>query len=115
MPQQHINLAYLHLMSDGDLETEQTILSMLIHEIPTEIQLMRTALTEGNWNVLREVSHKMKSTLSFIGNPKMTEANTEIELLCKTNPDVSRIKDLLPIMEAELPDVLAELKACIPA
>ena len=111
----HINLEYLHLMSDGDIDMEQTILAMLIDEIPTEIALMRTAFDEGNFNALKEVSHKMKSTLSFIGNPQMTAANSEIEMLCKSSMDSNRIGELMPVMEKFMPLVLADLKECIPA
>lgn len=108
---QHINLDYLDMMTDGDGEMRDTMLGMLMDELPAEVSKMRPLLTDSNWGELREVSHKLKSTLAFIGNDVMTEANKEIELLTKNGQaSFQRIASLLTIIEDQLSGVLDELR-----
>lgn len=107
----HINLDYLDMMTDGDGEMRDTMLTMLMDELPAEVSKMRPLLTDANWNELREVSHKLKSTLAFIGNDVMTEANKEIETLTKNgHASHARIANLMTVLEEQLSGVLDELR-----
>lgn len=76
---QHINLDYLDTMSGGDTDTMQQMLEMLIEEIPTEITKMQDAVVSEDWEEVFQISHKLKTTLAFIGNDKMTTINQKIE------------------------------------
>jgi len=107
---QFINLDYLDLMSDGDEDMKQTMIEMLLEEIPEEMDKMRTYNEEGNWKELREVSHKMKSTLSFIGNAEMTTANQQVEDIAKVGQGTEAIPALLAILFDIYPKALDELK-----
>lgn len=110
-----INLDYLKLMADGDQEMELTMLEMLLTELPEEFDKMKSLHTAQDWNQLSRVSHKMKSTLAFIGNDELTRANLTIEQLTKkeTPPDQDEIKTIGEMMEQFgqlLPGVLSELQ-----
>ena len=105
-----INLDYLDMMSDGDLEMKKVMLDMLFEELPQEITKMKTLTNDSNWNELKSVAHKMKSTLSFVGCDAMTTANTAIEAICKSNGDVSQVPNLMAVLENNLDNVMAELK-----
>ena len=70
-----INLDYMKLMSDGDSVMMKMMLAMLLEELPIEIQKMKESLETGNWEEMRALCHKMKSTLSFVGNDLLTESN----------------------------------------
>jgi len=108
---QFINLDYLDLMSDGDEDMKQTMIEMLLEEIPEEMEQMRVYNEEGNWKELREVSHKMKSTLSFVGNKEMTAANQQVEDIAKVGKGTEAIPALLTILFDIYPKALDELKA----
>ncbi len=106
----YINLEYLELMADGDPEMKTVMLDMLVTELPEELVKMRKEFDEQAWEVLGSTSHKMKSTLSFVGNPKMTEANKEIESICKAMDNPSQIGAMIESMEELVPSILAEIK-----
>jgi len=106
----YINLEYLELMADGDPEMKVVMLDMLITELPEELAKMRKEFDEQDWEVLGATSHKMKSTLSFVGNPQMTEANKEIESICKAKDDPQQIGKMISTMEALVPGILLEIK-----
>jgi len=108
---QFINLDYLDLMSDGDEDMKQTMIEMLLEEIPEEMEQMRVLNAEGNWKELREVSHKMKSTLSFVGNKEMTAANQQVEDIAKVGEGTEALPALLATLFDIYPKALEELKA----
>lgn len=106
-----LNLDYLELMADGDDDMKATMIEMLVEEIPEEMAKMKQVYEAADWNELREVSHKMKSTLAFVGNDAMTEANAEMEEIGKdggVNGD--KVPGLLAILFDVYPKALVELK-----
>ena len=105
-----INLEYMEMMSDGDESMKKVMLEMLIAELPEELQKMSTHVADANWEELSSVSHKMKSTLAFVGNDSMTNANKEIELSTKSNSDITKIPALMEVLEKVSPSVLEELR-----
>ena len=106
-----INLEYLELMADGDDAMKKIMLEMLLDELPTEVQKMKTLIAEKNWQDLMSVSHKMKSTLSYVGNDAMTKANKEIELITKDNGDYDKLASLMAIVATQFYNVMPELQA----
>ena len=105
-----INLDYLNMMSDGDLEMKKVMLDMLFEELPAEIAKMRDLCNASDWEELKSVSHKMKSTLSFVGCEEMTNANSEIELICKEGEEVEKIPSLMAVLDNNFDNVMVELK-----
>ena len=106
-----INLDYLYLMADGDDSMKKIMLEMLLEELPVEVEKMRNLLEANDWQDLMSVSHKMKSTLSYVGNDEMTNANKEIELIAKDNGDYNKLTPLVSIVETQLNRVMPELQA----
>ena len=105
-----IDLSYLDLMADGDDSMKKTMLDMLLEELPTEMVKLREAFLCSNAEQLRNVAHKMKSTLAFIGNEPMTEANAELEAIGKEGCELQRAGLPLSIMEEEMPGVMQALQ-----
>ncbi len=107
---QFINLEYLELMSDGDDSMKKVLLEMLIEELPDEIAKMKSLVNASNWEELSSVAHKMKSTLSYVGNETMTESNKTIEISAKNSPSPDEITGLMDKLETNLDRVMTELK-----
>lgn len=109
------NLDYLKLMADGDRDMEQTMLEMLLVELPEEFGKMETLFAANDWLPLSKVSHKMKSTLPFIGNDELTSVNLKIEQLTKREghppikDEVRVIGNSIQQFGKLLPSILQEL------
>lgn len=108
--QAQIDLSYLEMMADGDDFMKKTMLDMLLEEMPPELEKLRGAFLAQDGDELRQVAHKMKSTLAFVGNDAMTEANAELEEIGKDNADLSRAAPHLTTLETLAPSVMAALK-----
>ena len=107
---QHINLEYLETMTGGDAEMMNQMLTMLIDEIPTEIIKMQESVVLKDWEEIFQLSHKLKTTLAFIGNADMTSLIKTIEHCSRNRVE---LKDIPPMVE-QLSDlskpILVELK-----
>lgn len=106
----YINLDYLRLMADNDDEMIQTMLAMLLEELPAEMVKINDLTAAENWDELTKVSHKMKSTLAFVGNDGMTKANKELERVTKYKTDIHSIPSLVAALNAPLQAVLQALE-----
>lgn len=106
----YINLDYMEMMSEGDASMKMVMIEMLLEELPQEIEKMGALTTDENWSELMSVSHKMKSTLAFVGNDKMTEANKQIETLSKNAQQSTMIPELMTELKRITPEVIAELQ-----
>jgi len=107
---QYINLDYLELMSDGDLGMKKIMLEMLLQELPEEIQKMKDLQLIANWEDLSSVSHKMKSTLAFVGNDTMTNSNKVLEKMAKNKDNVDQASDLINTLSDLYKLVVVELQ-----
>lgn len=108
---QYIDLSYLEEMSFGDAELKKTMLGMLFEEVPTELTKMRNLVAAQRWDELASVSHKMKSTVSFVGNDALTEANKEIEHACKTGTNTAQIPGWMVEVERQFERSMPELRS----
>ena len=106
-----INLSYLDLMADGDLKMKKLMLEMLLKEIPSELDKMQQLYQQHNWSGLRRVSHKMKTTLSFIGNQSLSDANRSIEYIAKREDGLEQLPDFFGILKELSPKILIELRS----
>ena len=106
----NIDLSYLELMTDGDTDMKQTMLEMLLEEIPQETENLKVCYINSDWKAMNEVSHKFKSTLSYVGSDVLTNANLVIEEDSKLKNNISGIKTQLDIIERHAPLVLEDLR-----
>ena len=106
-----IDLTYLDMMADGDDFMKKTMLDMLLEEMPPELEKLRGAYLAQDGEELRQVAHKMKSTLAFVGNIAMTDANAALEVIGKENTELQRAAPHLTTLETLAPGVLNALRA----
>ncbi len=106
----YIDLTYLEQTVDGDRAFQRERLRMLIRGVQEEIPRMRTLQAAGDWPGLCEVSHRFKATIGFSGCRHLAGATAEIEALAEDGKDPGRLAELLAVLEAAQPHVLAELR-----
>ncbi len=108
---QYINLDYMEMMTEGDDEMKQTMLEMLLAELPEEIQKLRDYHAAGDWRNVNEVSHKMKSSLAFVGSDEFSDTNKEIEKIAKYGDGYERVPALLERLDTVYQQVMPELQS----
>lgn len=107
----YIDLSYMELMSDGDADMMKMMLELLFDEPLEEIKKMHRLYNKENWSELRAVSHKMKSTLAFVGNDNLTNTNKRIESIAKDVNGTEQLPELITTLETIFGKALVELKS----
>lgn len=111
LPEATIDLSYMELMADGDNDMKKIMLELLFDEPLQEIQAMYQMVKNDDWDGIRKASHKMKSTLAFVGNDSLTQTNKEIEDISKQEVGVEKLPQLVKMLDKLYQAVLVELKA----
>ena len=111
MTYNYINLDYLDTMTGGDDEMKSEMLSMLIAEIPDEMDKLTAATAASDWEEVFQISHKFKTTLSFIGNEDLVNTNKTVEHCSRHRIDVEEIPPMVAQLAAKIPFVMAELRS----
>ena len=106
----YIQLDYLETMTEGDADMLQTMLEMLIVEIPEEIEKMQNCVTSKDWKELFELSHKMKTTLSFVGNLDMINTNKTLEHCSRHEESIEEIPAMVQKLADLMPHIIEELQ-----
>ncbi len=74
-----IDLEYLETMSGGDADMRQTLLEMLIDELPRERGRLSDAVDRQDIAALFQASHSLKSTLAYTGDAEVIRLNERVE------------------------------------
>ena len=106
----HINLEYLDMMTEGDADMKKEILAEVLKELRTDIPKMLNFFKNGDLENTHQLSHRFKTTLAFVGNEMMSDANREAELITKLGENKEKLPDLFGIVEDLHPKVLGELE-----
>ncbi len=105
----YINLEYMDLMADGDIDMKKVMLQMLFDELPEEVGKLASLAESGDMEGLSAVSHKLKSTLAFVGYTDMDTTNKRIERIAKDEEDAAKLSDLTALMLGFCDEVMPEL------
>jgi HPt (histidine-containing phosphotransfer) domain-containing protein len=108
-----IDLSHLRLFTMGDAETEKMMLGEIVNELMVESAQIRTLVRDANWQALARVTHKLKTTLPFIGNKELIDLNLKVEHASRNNQDHVAIPAWTDQFLALLPEVIAELESMI--
>ena len=73
------DLSYLEDMSGGDKDMRDTLLEMLVQELPNEQGKLLEAGGRGDTEAIFQASHSLKSTLAYTGNTDAIRLNQQIE------------------------------------
>ena len=107
---QHINLEYLETMTGGDADMMNQMIHMLIDEIPVEIVKMQECSAAKDWEEIFQLSHKLKTTLAFIGNDDISSLNKTIEHCSRNRIDIKEIPPMIEQLSELSEPIVAELK-----
>ncbi len=80
---QTVDLHYLNIMTADDQGLKAKMLQIMLDETPGELELLEKHLEAANWDGLRAVAHKMKSSVEFMGLKETLDTLKTIEISAK--------------------------------
>lgn len=91
----------LYKFAGGDREFLKDVISSFLKEAPGYWESIKTFSDQNDWEHLRFISHKIKSSFSFLGHANLEGVSRELEKLSKTGSDAETIHQLVEEMKPE--------------
>lgn len=89
-----VNLDYLTELSNGSRCFINEMIHLFLLENPKEIQLLEKSIHEKKYESIKQISHKLKSSISFVGlNKIIGKELKEIETLAENNSKMREIEE----------------------
>lgn len=105
------NLDYLKSVTPGSNAFVIQIINLFLQDTPVEIEKIKTSLASFNYEEIYKHAHKIKPSLSMVGVPQETfEILLKINEYAKTNTNIEKLKELIPLLESEISKVYIDLK-----
>jgi HPt (histidine-containing phosphotransfer) domain-containing protein len=103
-----LDIALAHV--DGDRQLLAELSSMFVQDYPRLLDAARHSIVQDDFSGLERAAHTLKGRLAFFGIHKAREQALELEMMARNN-DLSRARQALDEIEAEMEGVLAELES----
>ncbi|MBA3704527.1 MAG: Hpt domain-containing protein [Bacteroidetes bacterium] len=89
------NLFYLNELAKGDPDFVKEMIDIFLVDNKEEIQVLEKSIQNQDYLSIKEIAHKMKSTVAFVGIDKLIENELgEIERLTLDKSEIQKIEGL---------------------
>jgi HPt (histidine-containing phosphotransfer) domain-containing protein len=110
---QHINLAYLTEIADGDMSFVEETINTYLQTIPSEIVQLKDVLQANNCHQASFHAHTLKGAFNFVGATSVAGMCSYIEDACHAKQTNKDIISTLNTIETEAISVSNELKSAL--
>jgi PAS domain S-box-containing protein len=87
-----INLDFLKEISENNDQFFVEFIQMFLQNTPASISEIENAISNQNWEAIRQAAHKMKPSFNYVGLKELSGISAKIEDLAKRNEDMEMIK-----------------------
>jgi len=110
-----INMEYLQSLSNGDKSFERNMIKAFSKQVPAELEELRVAIEEKNYQKTGAIAHNMKSTVSYLGLHQLTPMLEQIEAESESKNGFTRILENFALVYATCQVALKEAEELISA
>jgi signal transduction histidine kinase/CheY-like chemotaxis protein len=103
-----LNLSYLKELSGGNKIFETSMIEQFLQQLPGELSAMENEFSKGNYTVVAQIAHNMKTSISFMG---LTEKIGETLDYIENNASIQKENTSLKEKITELKDISGQALA----
>ena len=89
-----LNLTYLKEVVENNESSVRSIIDLFVKQMPEEILLIEKAIEEQDYNAIKGVSHKLKSSVTILGVEELLKVLNALEENAAEQKDLSEIQEL---------------------
>ena len=104
-----VNLNYLRELSGGSLTFEKEMIELFVNHVPEDLELLNISIIKSDFNSIKAIAHKLKSSFSLIGVEGSDELS-EIENNADSKKNIETISSLFGLIKTNVNEALIELK-----
>ncbi|WP_062059511.1 hybrid sensor histidine kinase/response regulator [Aquimarina longa] len=103
------DLSFLKRTFDNDNEIIESVIQIFIDETPEDYKKLKQAIEEKNMILIKEISHKLKSSFKTIGVQEGTTFLEKIEVLSKEKSEFTTLREYFKKLDQSYPKIILEL------
>ncbi len=104
------SLDKLNEMADGDNDFINSVISVFLEEVPTDLEMLEQAIEKKDYPNVYQLAHKIKPNVDLLGMEQARANALEIETLGKKEGSGAEIERLFPLLKNDINQVVSELK-----
>jgi signal transduction histidine kinase/DNA-binding response OmpR family regulator len=104
------DLAYLREMSDGNEEFFREFITLFMQNAPVSLNEIDEGIRNQDWEKVRQASHKLKPSLSYVGMKEMNAKAAMMEEYAKTKSNLDLIPGLADEIRKACEQAITELE-----
>jgi len=107
-----VNIDYLTQLSRGNTKFVKEMIRIFLSENPEEMKVLESAIREKDFEVIRSSTHKLRSTLPYLGLDRVVEKEiSEIEALAQNRSGIDQIGKFFVRIKETCEQACSELQA----
>jgi len=106
-----LDLNNLYELTGGDKELLKEIMELFLDQTPGLMSKVLTHFKSNEYDKVKEFSHTLKPTFTYVGMDKATELAEQIELMAgENNPDAEKLEELINEMNTICTQAIDKVK-----
>jgi len=106
-----LDLNNLYELTGGDKELSKEIMELFLDQTPGLMSKVLTHFKSNEYDKVKEFSHTLKPTFTYVGMDKATELAEQIELMAgENNPDAEKLEELINEMNTICTQAIDKVK-----
>jgi len=91
----YTDLSYLRSISKGNSAFEQRMLAAFVEQSATDVQRLKNALQEKDWDTIYLIAHKMKPSLQFVGLVDLQPEILQLEMFARQKSNIDQVAETI--------------------
>lgn len=105
------DLSMVHSVSGGDEGFIQRMVALFIETVPQNVQDLKTAMQEENWEQVGKTAHKLKSTIDSMGIRSIRQEIRTVEANARQKESLQDIPSLVSNIDSVIRECIGQLRA----
>ena len=106
----HTDLTYLKEISNGSNEFIREMISLFIKHTPIELNNIELYFKNKNWQSLRNVFHKMKASMAFVGLKEIESILRQAEEYALNETNLDQLPSMIMKVKQTCNEAISELE-----
>ncbi len=106
----YTNLNFLLEISDGNDTFFKEFITLFLNSAPVAINDLETSLMKKDWEMMRQVAHKIKPSFNYVGLTELNKIAARIEDLAKKQSNLDELPSLINTIKNTCEIAYQELK-----
>jgi CheY-like chemotaxis protein/HPt (histidine-containing phosphotransfer) domain-containing protein len=105
------DLSMVQSVSGGDEGFIRKMVALFIETVPQNLQDLKNALQEKNWDLVGKTAHKLKSTIDSMGIKSIRQEIRTVEANARQKEGLDAVEPLVTTIDAVIRECIGQLQA----